>query len=233
MVDYAEIYARHAAEYDQLIQREDYQNNILKMLEAIQPLNGATVVEFGAGTGRLTCMLAPRVKHIYAFDSSAHMLSVAEAHLRAMDISNWTVQVADNKAIPLADSVADFVVAGWSFGHVTEWHHEQWRHEIEAVLHEMKRLLVPQGMAIILETLGTGQEDPMPPSAALADYYAFLEEVHGFQRTVIRTDYEFESLAEAERLTRFFFSNTLADRVVRENLVRLPECTGVWSCHFA
>jgi hypothetical protein len=27
---------------------------------------------------------------------------------------------------------------------------------------------------------------------------------------------------------RFFFGDTLADRVVRERLVILPECTGVW-----
>jgi hypothetical protein len=29
-------------------------------------------------------------------------------------------------------------------------------------------------------------------------------------------------------LTRFFFGDALADRVRRENLVSLPESTGIW-----
>ena len=47
-----------------------------------------------------------------------------------------------------------------------------------------------------------------------------------FSRVRIRTGYRFESLAED--LTRFFFGDALADRVAREGLVILPECTGIW-----
>ena len=32
----------------------------------------------------------------------------------------------------------------------------------------------------------------------------------------------------AEQLTRFFFGDEMADEVVRQNWVVLPECTGVW-----
>jgi hypothetical protein len=92
----------------------------------------------------------------------------------------------------------------------------------------MKRVLRPGGTVIILETLGTGCESPHPPSDALAAYYALLEEEHGFSATWIRTDYRFASLSEAEDLTRFFFGDGLADRVAREGLVTLPECTGIW-----
>jgi hypothetical protein len=64
----------------------------------------------------------------------------------------------------------------------------------------------------------------------LADYYGRLERQHGFQRQWIRTDYQFHSVSEAERLTRFFFGDQLADRIVSEKLTRLPECTGIWYC---
>ncbi|MBN1311052.1 MAG: hypothetical protein JXB30_06495 [Anaerolineae bacterium] len=40
--------------------------------------------------------------------------------------------------------------------------------------------------------------------------------------------YRFESLGEAEELPRFFFGEALADRVVQEELLVVPECTGVW-----
>ena len=52
--------------------------------------------------------------------------------------------------------------------------------------------------------------------------------MHGFNATWIRTDYEFASVPEAEELTRFFFGDALADRIEREQLLILPECTGLW-----
>ncbi|HNN14596.1 MAG TPA: hypothetical protein PKL78_13635, partial [Anaerolineales bacterium] len=58
-------------------------------------------------------------------------------------------------------------------------------------------------------------------------FYPWLDEM-GFQKTWIRTDYQFESLAEAEELSRFFFGNALGDQVVQHQWTILPECTGVW-----
>jgi hypothetical protein len=61
----------------------------------------------------------------------------------------------------------------------------------------------------------------------LAVYYTLLEDM-GFSSTWIRTDYQFKSVQEAAELTGFFFGEELADRVAREKLVILPECTGIW-----
>ncbi len=88
-------------------------------------------------------------------------------------------------------------------------------------------MLRPGGTIIILETLGTGYETPHSPDSLMA-YYAFLEEEEGFSSTWIRTDYQFESLTEAEALTRFFFGESMADKVISEDPVILPECTGIW-----
>src|SRR5262249_43846391 len=119
MPTFEEIYAAHADEYDALIAHEDYENNILAALREICPLEGAEVVELGAGTGRLTRLLAPLVKHIRAFDASAHMLGVAEETLGAMGVSNWSVGVAENRNIPVESGTADISIAGWSLGHAT------------------------------------------------------------------------------------------------------------------
>ena len=228
MPTFEEIYAAHADEYDQLVAREDYQNNILAALREICPLEGAEVVEFGAGTGRLTRLLAPLAKRIRAFDASAHMLAVAEETLGQMGVSNWSLGVADNHNIPVESASADLSIEGWSFGHATGWYPDRWREEIGAALGEMTRVLRPGGTAVLLETMTTGSETPRPPTEELATFYAWLENEHGFSSKSIRTDYKFESMEEADRLTRFFFGDGLADHVRRENSLILPECTGIW-----
>src|SRR5690606_23118026 len=118
----------------------------------------AAVVEFGAGTGRLTRLLAPHVASIAAHDASAHMLGVAERHLRADGVANWTLEVADNKRLPVADGSADVAIAGWSFGHAVGWFPDSWREEIGAAVDEMCRVLRAGGVAVILETMTTGSE---------------------------------------------------------------------------
>ena len=233
MTDYQHIYTHQADQYDRLVAAEDYQGGILAALQRVRPLAGLDVVELGAGTGRLTRLLAPLVRSIHAFDASAAMLQVAAQTLEGVGRGNWKVGVADNRRLPVADGVADLSIAGWSFGHSVSWYPDTWRAEIGGMLAEMRRVLRPGGTMVILETLGTGRETPQPPHAGLAAYYSWLEHEQGFHREWLRTDYEFASLDEADELTRFFFGDELADRVRREGLVRLPECTGLWWKHVA
>jgi ubiquinone/menaquinone biosynthesis C-methylase UbiE len=228
MPDWREIFQKHAAEYDQLVAREDYQKNLSRVLNQILPFDGSDVVELGAGTGRLTCMLAPLVNTILAFDNSQHMLEAASAKLKRMGLRNWRVGVADNRNLPVGDRIADVAIAGWTLCCLAIWQPETWRAELGQALFQMKRILRPGGVVIILETLGTGQAVPQPPREELAVYYAWLEQEHGFSHTWIRTDFQFESLTEAESLIRFFFGDVLAQKVADENSVVLPECTGVW-----
>jgi len=226
MTDHKKIYAEHADQYELLVSREDYQRNILQALDKIRPLDGLDVVELGAGTGRLTCLLAPVVETIQAFDASQHMLDVAIAKLGQSGLQNWQVGVADHRNLPVAGQVADVAISGWSICYTVVGYEETWRDELGQALAEMKRVLRPGGTIIILETLGTGYETPHPPDKLVA-YYRFLEQ-EGFSSTWIRTDYRFESWAEAETLTRFFFGESMADKVISKEPVILPECTGVW-----
>ncbi|MDX1994408.1 MAG: class I SAM-dependent methyltransferase [bacterium] len=226
---FQQIYVSKAAQYDALVSAEDYQGNLLPALDAIRPLAGLEVVEFGAGTGRLTRLLAPIVKFIRAYDGSAHMLGTAAQRLGEMGLVNWTVTQADNRTIPAEDASADLAIAGWTFGHSVAWYPDLWQEEIGRMLAEMQRILRPDGTMIILETLGTGRETPAPPTPGLAAYYSWLEDAQQFTMRWVRTDYQFTSVAEAEQLTRFFFGDALADRVLSEGMLILPECTGIWS----
>lgn len=228
---FQQIYATQAALYDAMVSREDYQGNILKALREIRPLDGLDVVEMGAGTGRFTRLLAPVVKSIRAFDASAHMLDTARATLEALGVTNWILQVGDNRNLPADTASADLSIAGWSFGHAQGWYRDRWQEEAGKMVDEMLRVLKPGGTAVILETMGTGSEQPAPPHDGLAAYYRWLENERGFAYKWIRTDYQFASVQEADELIRFFFGDVLADRIVREQLSILPECTGVWWKH--
>jgi len=63
--------------------------------------------------------------------------------------------VADNRQLPVSDGVADVSIAGWSFGHFTGWYPSTWRVEIEQAIEQLRRVLRPDGVMIIIETLGT------------------------------------------------------------------------------
>jgi hypothetical protein len=92
----------------------------------------------------------------------------------------------------------------------------------------MGRAVGAGGTLLILETLGTGQETPRPPTEGLARYYELLEQTHAFQRRWARTDYAFDSPQQAADRLRFFFGDELAGRVLDEHLTIVPECTGFW-----
>ena len=227
---FREIYRSKASQYDRLVSREDYQGNILPALAAIRALRELDVVEFGAGTGRLTRLLVSEVRRVGAFDMSAHMLHTARCTLELLG-ANWVLLVGDNREMPVGDATADLTIAGWSFGHAPGWYGDYWQEEIAKMVGEMLRILKPGGTAIIIETMGTGNELPVPPQAYLAAYYQLLEDTFGFAYTWIRTDYQFESVEEADELTRFFFGDELADRIVNNQMTVLPECTGIWWKH--
>ncbi len=220
------IYQTDGERYEALIAREDYQGNIQKALDEILRADGLDVLDIGAGTGRLALLLASRSRSMRAYDVAEEMLRVCRSRLSASGLSNWDVQIADHRALPVADHSADLVVSGWSVSYLAVWNSETWRNELEKWMDEMRRVLRPRGHVVLFESLGTGNESPLRLEH-LHNFYPWLDEM-GFQFKSIRTDYQFESLAEAEELSRFFFGDELADKVSEKNWLILPECTGVW-----
>jgi len=221
------IYRQRAEKYDRLVAREDAQGNLFAALNEIIPLDGLRVVEFGAGTGRLTRLLSVQVERIFSFDIEPAMLKQADAALRTSGMSNWQLALGDNAQMPVASACADLVIEGWSFAHVIGWYPEDWLARTDAMLAEMTRILKPGGTAVLIETLGTGRRRPQP-TEKLARLYRHWQERHGFQSRWIRSDFQFASPAEAEELTRFFFGDALADECLSGSDVILPACTGIW-----
>jgi len=220
------IYQNDGDCYEALIAREDYEGNIIKALDEIVNVDGLDVYDLGAGTGRLAVMLAPRAKSMRAFDASEEMLRVCRQKFEASGLSNWQVDVADHRSIPVEDHSADLVVSGWSVAYLAVWNPDTWRAELEKWLGEMKRILRPGSFIVLFESLTTGSETPIQLDH-LKEYYPWLDEV-GFQNKWIRTDMKFASLDEAIELSGFFFGDEFGEKVRKNNWVILPECTGVW-----
>jgi ubiquinone/menaquinone biosynthesis C-methylase UbiE len=221
-----QIYQSEADRYEALVSHEDYQGNIPRAIDEIINVDGLDIIDLGAGTGRLTLILAPRVKSIRTFDSSAEMLRVCRERLVASALSNWQVDVADHRNLPVDDHSVDVVVSGWSVSYLAVWNPEQPNQELDKWLVEMRRVLRKDGMIILFESLGTGNESPIRLEH-VATTYQWLDD-NGFQNKWIRTDYQFESIEEAEELSRFFFGDELGDKARQNNWVILPECTGMW-----
>ena len=226
-MDAREVYARHAEQYDELVRAEDVDGNLLPALRELCPLEGARVVEVGAGTGRLTRLLLEGGAHVDATEGSAAMLEIARRGLG--DDPRLTLQVADARALPCPEARADVGIAGWVFGHLRHWMPQGWRDEIGKALDELARVVRPGGTLVVIETLGTTYTEPAPPNPALAEYYAWLEQDRGFARTAIRTDYHFASVDDASRVLGFFFGEDKAAWPRDHGTPRIPECTGIWS----
>jgi len=169
------------------------------------------------------------VRSLRAFDRAPPMVQRARLRLAEAGHGHCTVEIADNAQLPLPGATADLAVAGWTFGHQTVWEADGGRQAILAALAEMNRVLRPGGTAIVVETLGTGHTAPFDPPPALAAYYQLLTDELGYRRDWIRTDYAFPTLAEGERLLRFFFGDDVAARYLARGDLRMPECTGLWS----
>lgn len=227
-----ETYQNHPERYEKLISHEDYQGNLLKKIEEIVSLAGKTVVEFGAGTGKVSVHLLPVVKQLFAFDFAPKMLEMGRNKLASVAAENedvcWGVSLGDNRQMPIADEVADVALEGWSFGHLKTWYPERWEEEVEAAINEIERVTRPGGITILIETKGTGQTTPRS-HPALVPFEAYIENKRGYAQTWVRTDYRYAS-PEAARasVSPMFGIEMLDDLVETEDGFVLHECTGIW-----
>ncbi|MCB9550229.1 MAG: class I SAM-dependent methyltransferase [Myxococcales bacterium] len=230
MHHFQRIYRDHADRYDALVAAEDVDGVLLPALQAVAPLAGARVVEAGAGTGRLTRLLAAAgAAHLTATEPAAAMRDVAARHLAAEAPPGcaWQVVPGDVRDLPAPDAAADLSLAGWVLGHFTEFNPAGWEADLDQALAELRRVVRPGGHAVVIETLGTGAAEPAAPTPALAALHARMEAA-GFRRVVLRTDYLFASVDEAVAICGFFFGPELAAALQARGERRVPEWTGLW-----
>lgn len=227
-----DIYQTEAEWYDALVACEDAEGNFASTLLDVAPWDGASVVEAGIGTGRVTRIYAPHARHVYGYDRAAHMLERARANLAPWE-DRLTLGVADNLSLPQwsgpTDDAPRILVEGWSFGHVAVDHAADVVGVTDRLVAGAVAAIGSAASLVFIETLGTNVKEPAPPADALAHFYRLLEDEHGFARRTVQTDYVFDSLDEAVSLMGFFFGSAMADTVAARGSARIPEFTGIWT----
>jgi ubiquinone/menaquinone biosynthesis C-methylase UbiE len=227
MDHFVQVYRHQAAAYQRLIAAEDVDGHLLPALQAITPLAGKRILDLGSGTGRIPLLLRSLDCDLVAVDLH-HAMLVEQRKQMSLGTGGWRSVQADLRVLPIVADWADVVSAGWAIGHFVGWYSDDWPIQVDRALVAMQRAAKPGGTLIIMETLGTGVRQPAPPTEGLAAYYAYLEELE-FTRQEISTNYQFASVDEAADLCRFFFGDSMAERILTEGLSRVPEFTGIWS----
>lgn len=223
MPDYREVYQQHADRYDRLVSHEDHEGNLTRALFELMGEKPLDVVETGAGTGRLTRLIAPRARSVKAFDAAAPMIEVAKKSLPSV-----TWGVALHESLPVPDASADFALEGWAFGHALAWNPGGWREDLLRWVRELERVVRPGGTLVLIETMGTGVTSPFAGGHSLEPFHAFALETLGFSHRALRTDYAFKTVDEAVETLGFFFGEKLISRIRENAWTVVPECTGVY-----
>ncbi len=225
MVEHENVYKNESERYHALVSFEDYQHILTRSIRDIIPAD-QSILESGAGTGRVTKILLPIARNLVSFDLSLPMLTMAKSVSWSDKPEFRGYAVADHRHMPVPGNQFDWVISGWSVCYLVSWQGNQWKKEVCHALKEFLRILSPNGQILIIETLGTGKTSPEPPPH-LEEYLNFLDAV-GFQRKWIRTDYQFPDMQTARDLTEFFFGQEMLSAIDNQKQPILPECTGIW-----
>ena len=134
----------------------DWDSNELTTLE---DFTGKTVIDVGAGTGRLTLLAAPTAYAVFAVEPVANLRYYLRGKARAAGLDNVYPVDGLITAVPFPDAFADVTMGGHVFGDEPDAEHR-----------ELARVTKPGGRIILCP--GNGDKDN--------DVHRFLAE-HGFQ----------------------------------------------------
>lgn len=222
-----EIYRHHRVEYDRLVEAEDHARHLPAFLLSIADWREKSVLEGGLGTGRVTGFYAEHARRIAGCDRETHMLAAAHRRL-APFADKLELIVADNLALPVLREKADMYIEGWSWGHSVMDGSGDVQPIADALIANVRKNLVPGGLVILIETLGTNALSPAAPHPRLAEFYQILQSRFDLRQTALCTDYRFPSAAEAAATLGFFFGDAMAHAIRAANSPVVPEWTGVW-----
>jgi SAM-dependent methyltransferase len=134
------------------------------LLDAVPLPDDAAVLDLGAGTGKLTRVLARRYRDVTAVEPLANMRAVL-----ARAVPGMTVLPGSAERIPLDDGSVDGVFAAQAF----HWFDKP------VALREIERVLRPNGIFAIVWNDGNDDlPDPRPPD--------FVREVHVLEEAAVR-----------------------------------------------
>ncbi len=128
-----------------------------KVMEMLSLMGSETVVDYGAGTGRLALAAAKRVApagRVIAIEDSSEMFQLLSERLAGIACAEPMLIEGDK--VPLPDQTADRILA------VDVLHHIR-----PDTLAEMRRLLTPDGMLLLIDWERGHTREGGPPDGVL------------------------------------------------------------------
>jgi trans-aconitate methyltransferase len=136
------------------------------ILEAVRPTGTERALEFGAGTGLLTALLAPSLGEVLAVDNSAGMLAVLDNKRGELGLANVRTQQSDlSRETP--PGPFDVIFSSMTLHHIQD---------VEGLLARLAGLLAPRGHLAVADL---DQEDGSFHGEAQGIAH------HGFERAVV------------------------------------------------
>ena len=159
MVDLKNIFENQGEKYHLLVSKEDYQDNLMAALLAIDDFTGKDILEMGAGTGRLSFQLSKYAGSITAFEKSPGMLAVAKRIRKERNIKNIRFEQADSLYLPEPEKEFDMAIQGWSFLVIISFSEKGWevdncRTIMKRLINNMKKVVKQDSYLMLIETLG-------------------------------------------------------------------------------
>jgi SAM-dependent methyltransferase len=171
---------------------------------------GMTVIDLGAGTGKLTRDLVPTGAHVIAVEPLPEMRAQLEAAVPGAEVLAGSAE-----ELPLQDDSVDAVVAASAF----HWF------ETERALEEIHRVLVPGGA---LATVGNGRDlaDPLQGQvqAVIGPYLPTAEQILSWIPVVDASPLFGPAEEFATTFEQWFDADGLAERIgTISYIARLPD----------
>ena len=121
--------------------------DLQRLAERLADFPQATLLDMGCGAGHASFTAAGQVAQVTAYDLSSQMLEVVAQAAKDKGFTNIVTQQGYAEMLPFADASFDVVISRYSAHH---WH------DVGQALREVKRVLKPGGVMIIMDVMSPG-----------------------------------------------------------------------------
>jgi ubiquinone/menaquinone biosynthesis C-methylase UbiE len=196
---------RDVAYYESLSLCQDPQERIFRKLDRDLKLKGKTILDIGAGTGRLTIPMARKARLVYALDILKPNLDLMMRKARKAGLKNIKALKAPFRKIPLPDSSVDMVTSLLAF----PYHSDNWDRDLK----EIRRVLKPGGWMAFIDVHYAGSEHQRIRKSIKPEYHMLAVKRHmklirkGFRLTTKEADFRFRTMKNVREICGKFLGD--------------------------
>lgn len=193
----SEIFNRLAEHYD-TPERKKLASIIEKQVTLyLQDSRQKTFLDYGGGTGLVSLPLAPLVKELVIWDSSAAMIDAAKEKISTNHIENAHAEVCDLMAEQPADTASDIVLLSLVLLHIPD---------TQKIISRIYQLLKPGGQLMIVDFTKTASvSHPLVHNGFSKEELVEAAKKAGFKETSFQPFYKGKNIFMKQDAEVFLF----------------------------